>query len=143
MGEISEYSLSTCSIWLLFIQYKCPWEQKGPAFKDRSDIIFFICKNKKINKNLRGKIKKKKKILFVRSGQGQRATKPKISTDITDRMCGFHLYLPWRGLPPAWAWLSPWAKPNFPVNMCIMGYTSTTPKSSLTSMAGILFQINF
>lgn len=82
-------------------------------------------------------------ILFVRSRQGQRATKPKISTDITDRMCGFHLYLPWRGLPPAWAWLSPWAKPNFPVNMCIMGYTSTTPKSSLTSMAGILFQINF
>lgn len=51
-----------------------------------------ICK-KKINTNLKGKIKQNnKKSLFVRSWKGQRITRQRFSTALTKRMCGFHTF---------------------------------------------------
>ena len=51
-----------------------------------------ICK-KKINTNLKGKIKQNnKKSLFVRSWKGQRITRQRFSTAFTKRLCGFHTF---------------------------------------------------
>lgn len=51
-----------------------------------------------------------KKACLSEAGRVETATRQTISTDLTDRRCGFHCSLRSRGLSPTWTWSSPWTK---------------------------------
>ena len=103
----------TCSIWLFFIWYKYPQEQGGLLLRRGQMSSFFLSirlKNKCKLMEKQNKIITTNKHVCKKQKRAEKTRRSKISIDIIDRVCGFNLFLPWRGLSPAFVWTIPRTK---------------------------------